>query len=41
MIKDRELEAAFFHLCPGPETEWRQQPAIITQAFATPSATDA
>ena len=38
MIKDWELDAASFYLCLGPETERRQQPATITQAFATPSA---
>ncbi|MEI8291648.1 MAG: N-6 DNA methylase [Verrucomicrobiota bacterium] len=31
-----ELDAAFFHLYLGPETEWRQQPAALTQAFPTP-----
>jgi len=33
-----ELDAAFFHLYLGPETEWRQQPAALTQAFPTPRA---
>ncbi|MCX6872677.1 MAG: hypothetical protein NTW21_02560 [Verrucomicrobia bacterium] len=31
-----ELDAAFFHLYLGPETEWRQQPAALTDAFPTP-----
>ena len=31
-----ELDAAFFHLYLGPETEWQQQPAALTQAFPTP-----
>lgn len=31
-----ELDAAFFHLYLGPEIEWRQQPAVLTQAFPTP-----
>ncbi len=32
-----ELDAAFFHLYLGPETEWRQQPAAATtKAFPTP-----
>ncbi len=31
-----ELDAAFFHLYLGPEAEWRQQPAALTQAFPTP-----
>jgi len=31
-----ELDAAFFHLYLGPETEWRQQPAALTKAFPTP-----
>jgi hypothetical protein len=31
-----ELDAAFFHLYLGPETEWRQQPAAMTQTFPTP-----
>ena len=31
-----ELDAAFFHLYLGPETEWRQQPEALTQAFPTP-----
>ena len=33
-----ELDAAFFHLYLGQETEWRQQPAALTQAFPTPRA---
>ena len=33
-----ELDAAFFHLYLGPETEWRQQPAALTQAFPAPRA---
>ncbi len=33
-----ELDAAFFHLYLGPETEWRQQPDALTQAFPTPHA---
>ena len=33
-----ELDAAFFHLYLGSETEWRQQPAALTQAFPTPRA---
>jgi len=33
-----ELDAAFFHLYLGPEAEWRQQPAALTQAFPTPRA---
>ncbi len=33
-----ELDAAFFHLYLGAETEWRQQPAALTQAFPTPRA---
>ncbi len=32
-----ELDAAFFHLYLGPETEWRQQPEALTQAFPTPA----
>ena len=31
-----ELDAAFFHLYLGPESEWRQQPAALTQAFPSP-----
>jgi hypothetical protein len=31
-----ELDAAFFHLYLGPETEWRQQPEALTKAFPTP-----
>lgn len=31
-----ELDAAFFHLYLGPEDEWRQQPAALTQSFPTP-----
>jgi hypothetical protein len=31
-----EMDAAFFHLYLGPETEWRQQPAALTQSFPTP-----
>jgi len=31
-----ELDAAFFHLYLGPEAEWRQQPAALTQSFPTP-----
>jgi hypothetical protein len=31
-----ELDAAFFHLYLGPEVEWRQQPAALTDAFPTP-----
>src|SRR5207237_2284925 len=33
-----ELDAAFFHLYLGSETEWRQQAAALTQAFPTPRA---
>ncbi|MCC6796589.1 MAG: N-6 DNA methylase, partial [Candidatus Hydrogenedentes bacterium] len=33
-----ELDAAFFHLYLGSETEWHQQPAALTQAFPTPRA---
>jgi hypothetical protein len=33
-----ELDAAFFHLCLGTESEWRQQPAALTQSFPTPRA---
>jgi hypothetical protein len=33
-----ELDAAFFHLYLGPETDWRQQPAALTQSFPTPRA---
>jgi hypothetical protein len=33
-----ELDAAFVHLYLGPETEWRQQPAALIQAFPTPRA---
>lgn len=33
-----ELDAAFFHLYLGPEAEWRQQPAALTQSFPTPRA---
>jgi hypothetical protein len=33
-----ELDAAFFHLYLGPETEWRQQPEALTKAFPTPRA---
>jgi hypothetical protein len=31
-----ELDAAFFHLYLGPETEWRQQPEALTKPFPTP-----
>ena len=31
------MATAFFHLYFGPETEWRQQPAALTQ-FPTPRA---
>jgi hypothetical protein len=31
-----ELDAAFFHLYLGPESEWRQQPEALTKAFPTP-----
>lgn len=31
-----ELDAAFFHLYLGSETEWRQQPEALTKAFPTP-----
>ena len=31
-----ELDAAFFHLYLGPETEWRQQPEALTKAFPSP-----
>jgi hypothetical protein len=31
-----ELDAAFFHLYLGPETQWRQQPEALTKAFPTP-----
>src|SRR6185369_915325 len=31
-----ELDAAFLHLYLGPETEWREQPAAMTQAFSKP-----
>jgi hypothetical protein len=33
-----ELDAAFFHLYLGPETEWRQEPTALTQAFPTSRA---
>ena len=33
-----ELDAAFFHLYLGPETEWGQQSAALTHAFPTPRA---
>jgi hypothetical protein len=33
-----ELDATFFHLYLGAETEWRQQPAALIQAFPTPRA---
>jgi hypothetical protein len=32
------MKTPFFHLYLGSETEWRQQPAALTQAFPTPSA---
>jgi hypothetical protein len=31
-----ELDAAFFHLYLGPQTEWQQQPEALTRAFPTP-----
>jgi hypothetical protein len=31
-----ELDAAFFHLYPGTESEWRQQPETLAKAFRTP-----
>jgi hypothetical protein len=31
-----ELDAAFFHLYLGSESEWQQQPEALTRAFATP-----
>jgi hypothetical protein len=31
-----ELDAAFFHLYLGPETEWIKQPDALTKAFPTP-----
>jgi hypothetical protein len=31
-----ELDAAFFHLYLGSETEWQQQPEALTRAFPTP-----
>jgi hypothetical protein len=31
-----ELDAAFFHLYLGPESEWRKQPAALTESFPTP-----
>jgi|GEM_PF-2135624 hypothetical protein len=31
-----ELDAAFFHLYLGPQSEWQQQPEALTRAFATP-----
>ena len=31
-----ELDAAFFHLYLGPETEWSQQPEALTKTFPSP-----
>lgn len=31
-----ELDAAFFHLYLGPQSEWQQQPEALTRAFPTP-----
>jgi hypothetical protein len=31
-----ELDAAFFHLYLGPQSEWQQQPEALTRAFLTP-----
>lgn len=31
-----ELDAAFFHVYLGPQSEWQQQPAALTRAFPTP-----
>ncbi|MCX6848257.1 MAG: hypothetical protein NTY98_05000, partial [Verrucomicrobia bacterium] len=31
-----ELDAAFFHLYLGPQSEWQQQPDVLTRAFPTP-----
>jgi hypothetical protein len=31
-----ELDAAFFHLYLGPESEWRRQPEALTNAFPAP-----
>jgi len=31
-----ELDAAFFHLYLGTQTEWQQQPKALTRAFPTP-----
>lgn len=31
-----ELDAAFFHLYLGPQSEWRLQPEALTRAFPTP-----
>ena len=33
-----ELDAAFFHLYLGPESEWIEQPVALTQAFPKPRA---
>lgn len=31
-----ELDAAFFHLYLGPQSEWQQQPEALTRVFPTP-----
>jgi hypothetical protein len=31
-----ELDAAFFHLYLGPQSQWQQQPEALTRAFPTP-----
>lgn len=31
-----ELDAAFFHLYLGPQSEWQKQPEALTRAFPTP-----
>ena len=31
-----ELDAAFFHLYLGPQSDWQQQPEALTRAFPTP-----